>query len=96
MLGKLPPCPGKANKTVKDHLSSGQTVEREQTQGLLFSDKHTSDFIHVPLVQLLAWQIITSTCRQTLKDWGVSESQVSLLSPQGHRSTILKIAGKAR
>lgn len=83
MLGKLPPCPGKANKAVKDHLSSGQTVEREQTQSLLSSDKHPSDFTHVPLVQLPAWQIIASTCRQTFKDWGVSESQVSPLQSPG-------------
>lgn len=50
MLGKLPPCPGRAklgaspavnaNKNVKDQLSFGQTVETEQTESLLSSDKH--------------------------------------------------------
>lgn len=96
MLGKLPPCPGKVNKAVKDHLSSGQTVEREQTQSLLSSDKHQ---VILLMSHLCSFQLGKSLPPRADKHsrTGVNLSLRFLFSsPQGPKSTILKIAGKAR
>lgn len=95
MIVKVPPCPGRAklgaspavnaNKAVKDHLFFGQTVETEQTQSLLSSDKHQVILLTSHFCTFQLGKSLHPRADKRSRTWGASECQISFFQPTGTR-----------
>lgn len=106
MLGKLPPCPGRAklgafpavnaNKAIKDHLSFGQTVETEQTRSFLSSDKHQLILLASHFCSFQLGKSLPPRADKRSRTGVLPSARSLFFSPWGQGSTILQITEKMR